>query len=916
MFPALPQKDEMEKFIRLVSTLEQDNKKLKNATDLLESEAYKKATQNKSDLESHMKEAGTGSRITSARRKMFQQFLNFGGELNQDFNKILIPIDKAINDANKYDEELIGEMENLKSIDPKSPSTKDPQKAKQAAFDIKRYQDARDKLENELYQLDNLQKKAENARQIVSKAQLSMNQKIAVFLKKNDFQKSVIPDIRQPPRVTIFEGQYTPMEIKTNHMAAYTFARNVGSSIQLADDDQEYEDLCKGVGQPSLLTAAQKTPYYYSNPNNPVSILLNHTAGSGKTAAMTLAASLYVRAGYLPIIVTTDALANEKTYEEATFLQCADFNIQEIMLANRCKTYAEVVERTIPDPTADDVYSAGKQDYGRMAQNVWQPELKLTFKQFTAVCRKYLANELAKKDSQTWPFQILNTYKTLLSRGPKDPNDENLTNVLSKTVILMDEVQTMMNEPQPNDDGVVNHDELGDIRVVTKALWTARRRAGRDGPVVIAASATPGNTGYEFVMLLNLLCTEEEGYHFEGVDEPTFTQRVYNARDLKEAFDLTNADFKPLAEQMAWGRVSFYDSGGSRSVPAMRPLKCEVRLTKDQSQQQAQEIKNLATVKHIHLVQGDDQSWFIEENYAQRYNRQATNNQLVLANFIQNIKSNSIVARVPLAKTYVDLISKDKSVPKLSPTGDNFGEWRSNARVISPLYFETIELIKKNKNLGVRKHYVYISFNEGGSKTKVGITLFCNMLDSLLRYNDVLDKTRDKYTQPEGVYGKLSIPKRRSGAPLTPVEEARLQDLRKVLSMFNSPANKNGSIIDVIVLDPSYKEGISLAGVGAVYIVGAVESQTDLVQSVARAFRNCRTDPNELTPTNDVPVYLMIPYAPDGETLKILQGVRPDDESATIKDVCKQCAFDKQVLKSENDRAEATQDLLREAMNS
>lgn len=713
--------------------------------------------------------------------------------------------------------------------------------------------------------------------------------------------------MKDAPLVAIFAPEFKPEEFSIGPETSQEFQQAVGDAIEAADDDLGYYDLCAKEGQLSSLTTAQKTPYYYSNPSNPVSLLLNHSAGSGKTATMTLASSLFARADYLPIIVTTDALAGNTTYEEATFMQCADWNVQQIMAANNSKTFVDVVEKVTPDPTLGDVYAQGKQWYGGMAPGAWNNALKMTFRQFTNVCRKYLKGENEGTDISSPVPHIREQWTVLKSRAgiPTERTSKGTRHkIFHKTVILMDEVHSMMDEPPPKvGGGDGDQNAIGDVRSVIKALWKAREDSDK-GPIVISASATPGKTGFEFVMALNLLCSRNDGYQF---DDSTGYQ--YRGEDrylqakagLQQAFDAAHPKFEAIAKRMAYGHVSYYDSAGSRSVPSMRPIRCEIRLTGDQRAGQEKALNELRR-KEVHLVEAEDGSWFIESDFQQRYNRKAPkNNQTAITNFVNSLKRNVLIADQAKVNEIVGKInaSETKSYPNLT-SDEAVDKWEHNAPLISPLYYETIQLIKKNKELGVRKQFVYINVQET-KDFRGGITLFCNMLESLLRFNDIRDTNRDMSFQPEGVYGKVFL-EPPYGANLA-LEDADKKEAAAVLAIFNSKNNERGAKMDVIVLDMNFQAGVSLSGVGAVYIVGIIDTETELVQSVARAFRNCRTDPNELRPTQDVPVYLMMPDIIGVNLMSMLDVLKPPDTVDRIRQVCKECAFDKDILAPENKKA-------------
>jgi len=149
------------------------------------------------------------------------------------------------------------------------------------------------------------------------------------------------------------------------------------------------------------------------------------------------------------------------------------------------------------------------------------------------------------------------------------------------------------------------------------------------------------------------------------------------------------------------------------------------------------------------------------------------------------------------------------------------------------------------------------------------------------------------------VYGKVFLSQSKNESQI----EMERKESKEVLDIFNSSKNKDGAVMDVIVLDSNYQAGVSLKGVGAVYIVGIIDTETELVQSVARAFRNCLTDPYKLKPTQDVPVYLMMPDIEGLDLLGIFDVLKTPDTVERITQVCKECAFDKDILAPENRKA-------------
>lgn len=716
------------------------------------------------------------------------------------------------------------------------------------------------------------------------------------YMQRAGVRTPVTPNVKSAPTVPIFCQGFEPQRFDLVPQIASNFASKA-ECLKKFEVGQRYEELCARVDEPSKLTLAQTTPYYYSNPNNPTSILLTHSAGAGKTAAMTLACSLFVRAGYLPIIVTTEALAADNTYERAIFVECADWNIQQLLHSSGTRSMIDLVEGGADQPTVEDVIATGRGLYQKMAEpQIWNPALKITFKTFSVLCKSLLTNY---KPHMYWSPEASAVWHILCNRGA--PSIKGKMNFLWKTVILMDEVQTMMDERPPKGTTLNDTTPYGDIRNVILALWQARETTN-EGPVVIAASATPGKSEFELAMILNMLCTASDGYNFAdrryygfGVGDPSSYYYHDQKGSLSDAFKAAHPDPKKILAKMALGRVSYYDSSASKSVPPMRIVPVNVELTGEQQRTQAELLQQLKT--SIRLVQKRDGSWEIERDFGDQFRGITRNNTQPLKDFTDGVKGNSIVAKTNAGKFIMEKVKASGYFlpPKVRGGRDeyirtraDYAKWKEIAPIIAPLYTRTIDCLRMNKAKGIRKQYVYINLDASAEQ---GSELFCKMLGSLLRYKDV-EASKDT-TVYSGNYARVTV-----------------RNSSKMLDLYNSPENANGSLVDIIVLDRTTKEGVSLYGVGAVYIVGVVDSETDLVQSVARAFRNCRTDPDSLYPTKDVPVLLVTPFANGSPIHSILLSVNKADIKQELKPkdllkILKEASFDKEILATENSASEA-----------
>jgi hypothetical protein len=707
---------------------------------------------------------------------------------------------------------------------------------------------------------------------------------------KDITKENVIPSVKNAPLVTIFEGGYQPTYFAIGSSTAADFESRVKGKIGVSNINKRYSEICAEVDQPSQLTLAQKTPFYYSNPDNPTSILLNHSAGSGKTAAMTLACSLFVRAGYLPIIVTTEALQKDETYERAIFVECADWNIQQLLAANGQRSMIDLVDKTSADPTMNDVIARGKELYQSMADpNIWKPELKMTFPEFSKICFNFLKHK-SDEDKYEPPYHILNSYPAFRVLHDHSKNGPVPGNIFWKTVILMDELQTMMDTPPPAnlryDPDRLDNQAVGDIRNVILALWESRRHSS--GPVVIAASATPGNDACDLALILNLLCKREDGWQGFSNQKLHRDQGYYPNKDqIKLAFDNQHPDPQPLLSRMALGRVSYYDFSGSKSVPPMKVIDVQVELS---GSQKGEYNKLLGDLRQLVTVKQDSKGrWTIEKGFTNKYSKNPAKS-ISTTRFAQDAKRNAIV---PLEKKNPDhrrkIINQVTSEGSLHPPTRNttreqwYERWYKEAKLVSPLYVQTIDLIQKNKYNGVQKQFVYINLNDNVDE---GSELFCAMLGSLLNYKEVDRKAEGTY---DGTYARVTK-----------------SNVAEMIDKFNSPENATGSVIDIIVLNRETKEGVSLYGVGAVFIVGVVDSETDLIQSVARAFRNCRTDPAKLYGSQQVPVTVMTPYI-DGSPIHEILIALNKTKSLDRGHILKEASFDRKVLEQDNQASSKVQ---------
>lgn len=633
-----------------------------------------------------------------------------------------------------------------------------------------------------------------------------------------------------------------------------------------------FSSKCAKVGMMSKLTQAQIIAYHYTNPINPRSLLLYHSPGSGKTATMTLILSLYIRDGYMPIIVTKRSLSMNNMFYKAMFLQNAEWNIQQYLDANKASSLAEILERSsglVPNET--EVIEFGKHIINTMGGSkgkMWFKDMRdnqLSFGRFTYTCNKWLSNNLTAGTME----RMLNHSRIYKSNDP-----------FYKKVILMDEVHNMIMEG-PSDDGE------GKPLVVMRAFWKSRELSKENGPVVIAASATPGEYPFDAVMVGNLLCDKSKGIDFSNGRDLVYKDHVAKFRAaFDKEYPAPYTSYRRISELFA-GNVSYFNARGDSSVPNMEPHAIHVELMRHQMAK----IEECAT--KIDLVFDDYRKKWVLKNAKAKLDAGATREQILQARRIDKVQPTNVKA----IELFVECARNQSLFPtirglpgKIEDAVEIRPDWLER---VSPLYAKVVSMVIEKMGQGVFKQFIYID----KESREYGVKMMATLLESMVGLKSVVDH------EDTGDLGGM--------LPLTKANKEEVAS--KYLAEFNSwEINPFGKKIKVVILDPHNKEGIDLADVGVVYIVGEIDSETTILQSVARAFRNCRTDPTHLHGnTNTVQVYLVTPT--NGETLisDMVRAANPNkDTMAPMLQTMKDLAVDKDLLKIINNDSERVEQAL------
>jgi superfamily II DNA or RNA helicase len=165
-----------------------------------------------------------------------------------------------------------------------------------------------------------------------------------------------------------------------------------------------------------------------------------------------------------------------------------------------------------------------------------------------------------------------------------------------------------------------------------------------------------------------------------------------------------------------------------------------------------------------------------------------------------------------------------------------------------------------------------------------------SLVEKMLRVNGFTEYSGRKSTQPTFVVFDQKNPEQRD-------------KLRKI---FNSPENKNGDLIKIVIGSPVMSEGITLKNVRQVHILEPSWNMSRINQIIGRAVRNHSHDDLEQEQRN-VEIYKYVSFYPSSEQTdffidkeKYILSEEKDRSNKKVERLLKQISFDCSLMKSRN----------------
>jgi len=711
-------------------------------------------------------------------------------------------------------------------------------------------------------------------------------------------------------------------------------------------------------------TPSQLLGYHYMHPYNPHmnGMMLCHSAGSGKTAAGMLIYSVFARAGYRGIIVGTKSLKQDNPYIfEAAFQQNMDFNVQQYIYSMGVSSMLEAYNIENPgQPISSNLLKneTKKGINARKALMDWGSKkynnnMGIKFRQTSSVMSYAQQANLAKAGLGYLWDRLTQAQQNRINYGNKtirewlwgEERDFDPEDPFENIMFLVDESHKLI-------DMRTSAQERGNLMAMTLGCWNSYRYAklhpGHKAVKVLLMTATPQKYHpIDLINQLNLLTTPEEDAILllserEYEEYALLDSKEFSAKLMTEivpkmirnfnrlfAWNSTTGRFtnQEILERLLRGRVSYLNMMGDiNHIATPRIVYMDVVLT----QAQEDSIKKCFTTnarleynprtgdwkqqprtptkqktRSTRSIDDEIDAMF-EDDDDSLFEKVSKEGDLSLADYerLQKCVSESLV--------WPNNNRDAKNVMKTSNPRRLNREVRKYSALLGQL-FTNLEKLRRNSIPRFRsegmpaaihqiKQAVFVA-SKGSNEVYTAAELF-------VKTHNYTIINKDKSANPRLAEGKpyknvIVLHKR-----LDQTGQKRL------LELFNSPANIGGRLATIIFYNSDFQEGITLKGVGAVHVCGLVHSRADLLQGVARGIRNC-SHVGFPYPWY-VNVYIYYSYlSTEGsmrkaqltpqDVLSSLSGVSEPLQIQAMSELMQRCAFDRLLNQAVNDRSRDTE---------
>jgi len=599
---------------------------------------------------------------------------------------------------------------------------------------------------------------------------------------------------------------------------------------------------CSGRGDINIV---QRLSYHYMIPqSSDVNIMLVHSTGAGKTCTATLIASIFGRMGYTIAYITKKSLIGSFVDKTAIMGNC-DFNLQQVTSVGKGTLRDLISELDISkkmkasgksrkDAVSDLMISKGRQILTQMGVHLLgtRPVLSTSTKKPTddafdnldpinrprASVSDHLQiefsyDQLGNLADSITGGRIKKYWNELTMKGngtPKDP--------VRRCLFVIDEAHKIIG---PSSDKALGN-PLVVYQKIRNMLWRSREISGTEAARVLLITATPmPNHVCDLVNLVNLLAPKEDCITDFFDTNPSKMYKNFDETYLNNDGTLKNTE---KFDRLFRGRISYFDYSKDRNRFAFADQHfIRVQLSELQEKGIRKCFRGVYKLRNGRYGTSDD-------------NVKLTNKQ-----FMDRLKCVQLNVVWPKLENYNHPVWNRGIAALLKD--DKFKGFADEdmLKVASPVLYELSKNVGKHMTNMLAKHERHQNvkqyiFTDASSRTdnNYGVDVIARVLQDqldMVRVNYEIKKSSGKVAAMRDTppyKGMIVLDGR------TPVRSIK----KELLNRWKSN-NTDGKQASVFINSGAYKEGIDVWGVGIVHIVGYIQNISDLIQSVARAIRNC-----------------------------------------------------------------------------
>ena len=496
--------------------------------------------------------------------------------------------------------------------------------------------------------------------------------------------------------------------------------------------------------------------------------------------------------------------------------------------------------------------------------------------------------------------------------------DENLRRKYSGSLFIIDEVHNFRIDP-------TKENEDKDLRKHYNALHRLFHVIDRSK--IIMASATPmTNVAGEIAPIMNLILPLDQQMPIPSkhktITGPDIDVLGSTSVQKFGTYDYTNPTLEFL-EPYFRGRVSYVREAEIDTIVEYKGHKINAEYNIGGGQYKSQQILYaipMASPQQTLLI-GPDGLPFLGQNY---YYKQARDRRQDVVRTRERQAANMVYPNGKYgSKGFSKYVVKSEGTDKKYSAGPELQPWLRNLayiRMLSSKFAEIIRITNENPDKSV---FCYLPYVKGSGAIDLALC-FEGMGYEIFDYRNPVFASSDP--------GELSYcPPSRIENPdmLNPDRPARIQRKNRValfvgegsdslnaniLETFNSPENRHGDFIKVLIVSPLGREGINTANVQTIHIVSPEWTQTAIYQAISRVLRATShvdllkekrlKDPENASVSVDI--YQHAAVMEDGSSIDVnmYQHVEMKDiEIKRIERIMKQSAIDCQLHRGRNIRS-------------